>query len=174
MKLTKTQKILLGTAITGVGGYFLYKYFFPADKESDQESEPEKKDADAGTGLVVLPNNTGVVPLPVIVPPKAPVPPTPKPPTLKNIKVDIADLLATNPNGAYMKPLYAGVNGLPIRNLNGIQTDVTKANNYSLGIITKVEKPSISSYKITFQSANGIKYYITHYQANPDWFYIKI
>jgi len=169
MELTKTQKILLGTAITGVGGYFLYKYFFPADKESDQESEPEKKDADAGTGLVVLPGNTGVVPLPVIVPPKPPVPPT-----FKNIKIDISDLLATNPNGAYMKPLYAGVNGLPIFNLNGIKTSTTKANNYSLGIITKVEKPSTISYKITFQSANGIKYYITHYQSKPDWFYIKI
>ena len=70
MKLTKTQKILLGTAIAGIGGYFLYKYLIPTNEESDEESEPDKKDSDAGTGLIVLPGNTGVVPLPVIVPPK--------------------------------------------------------------------------------------------------------
>ena len=74
MKLTKTQKIILGTTIAGVGGYFLYKYFFPADQESDQESELDKKD----TGLLVLPTEIGggaggtggggVVPLPVTIP----------------------------------------------------------------------------------------------------------
>ncbi|MCI4432059.1 MAG: hypothetical protein JHC41_00405 [Nitrosopumilus sp.] len=33
MKLNRTQKILLGTAITGIGGYFLYKYFFPTEED---------------------------------------------------------------------------------------------------------------------------------------------
>lgn len=74
MKLTKTQKIVFGTAIAGIGGYFLYKYLIPADDESDQESDVDQKD----TGLLVLPTGTGggaggtggggVVPLPVTIP----------------------------------------------------------------------------------------------------------
>ena len=48
MELTKTQKILLGTAITGVGSYFLYKYFFPADQESDQELDTGNGSGESG------------------------------------------------------------------------------------------------------------------------------
>ena len=67
MKLTKTQKILLGTAITGVGGYFLYKYFFPTEEDVDTGGGGTGGGG-TGTGLVVLPGNTGVVPLPAIIP----------------------------------------------------------------------------------------------------------
>lgn len=73
MKLTKTQKILLGTAITGVGGYFLYKYFFPTEEDVDTGSGGTggggTGGGGTGTGLVVLPGNTGIVPLPVVIPP---------------------------------------------------------------------------------------------------------
>jgi hypothetical protein len=88
MKLTKTQKILLGTAITGIGGYFLYKYFFPTEEDVNTGSGGTggggtggggtggggtggggTGGGGTGTGLVVLPGNTGVVPLPVVIPP---------------------------------------------------------------------------------------------------------
>lgn len=50
MKLTKTQKILLGTAITGVGAYFLYKYFFPADQESDEQIDTNSGESTGSGG----------------------------------------------------------------------------------------------------------------------------
>lgn len=109
MKLTKTQKILLGTTIAGVGGYFLYKYFFPADQESDQESEPDKKDTGAGTGLVVLPGNTGVVPLPVIVPPK-PDPIVIQSPLKKGDKVNAKVKTATYSGYTLANPYKSGGN----------------------------------------------------------------
>ena len=72
MKLTKTQKILLGTAITGIGGYFLYKYFFPTEEDVNTGNGGTggggTGGSGTGTGLVVLPGNTGVVPLPAIIP----------------------------------------------------------------------------------------------------------
>ena len=67
MKLNRTQKILLGTAITGIGGYFLYKYFFPTEEDVDTGGGGTGGGG-TGTGLVVLPGNTGVVPLPAIIP----------------------------------------------------------------------------------------------------------
>ena len=72
MKLNRTQKILLGTAITGIGGYFLYKYFFPTEEDVNTGNGGTggggTGGGGTGTGLVVLPGNTGVVPLPAIIP----------------------------------------------------------------------------------------------------------
>jgi hypothetical protein len=120
MKLNRTQKILLGTAITGVGAYFLYKYLFPADQESDQESEPDKKDTGVGTGLVVLPGNTGVVPLPVILP------------TLK-----VGDYVnAKNNTGVYSSNTLA--NRYPMGNVKGILSG-TLLKGYYAGKIKKID-----------------------------------
>lgn len=95
---------------------------------------------------------------------------TPKPPTTK---VELADLLATNPNAANNKMLYAGVTGIGIYNLNNVITDKTKAN-ILLGGILSVIKTSNISYKIIFVKGTGIKYYINYYTQSPDHFYVKI
>ena len=97
-------------------------------------------------------------------------PAPPKPPTTK---VEIADLIATDAKAANTKPLYAGIKGIGIYNLNNNITQETKANEF-LGIITNVLKTSNISYKVTFIKATGIKYYINYYTQSPDHFYVKI
>jgi hypothetical protein len=100
-------------------------------------------------------------------------PEPPKPPATNKTKVEIADLLATNAKAADSKPLYAGVTGIGIFNLNNIITEKTKSDTF-LGIITNVLKTSNISYKITFIKGTGIKYYINYYTQNPNDFYVKI
>jgi hypothetical protein len=100
---------------------------------------------------------------------KLPAPPTPN----KGIRVELADLLATNANAANNKMLYAGVTGIGIYNLNNVITDKTKVNTL-LGAILSVIKTSNISYKIIFIKGTGIKYYINYYTQSPDHFYVKI
>ena len=97
-------------------------------------------------------------------------PAPPKPPTTK---VELADLIATNPNAANNKILYAGVTGIGIYNLNNVITDKTKAN-VLLGAILSVTKTSNISYKIIFIKGTGIKYYINYYTQSPNDFFVKI
>ena len=167
MKLTKTQKILLGTAITGVGGYFLYKYFFPTEEDVDTGGGGTGGGG-TGTGLVVLPGNTGVVPLPVVVPPVI-TPPKPN----KGIKVNIADLLATNINKANGSHLYSGYNYYPIYNMNNAQSFLSKKDEF-LGIVRSVKNTSAGYYKITFIVGSGIEYYVNYFTSAPNRWYVKV
>jgi len=102
--------------------------------------------------------------------PAPPKPPTPKP--NKGIKVNIADLLATDIKQGIGAHLYAGENSYPIYNLAGVKTFFTKKDEF-LGIVTAITKTS-TMYKIQFIQGSGIQYFVNYFTQTPNLYYFKI
>ena len=104
------------------------------------------------------------------------------PPTNKIIpkprtKVKVADLLASGITKGNNKPLYAGVSGIHIKNMDGQTTDTTKAGIYAIGIITsavKVDNSIGKGYRLNFVTSTGLNLYTYSYNNKPNDFYIMI
>lgn len=159
MKLTKTQKILLGTAITGVGGYFLYKYFFPTEEDVNtggggtggsgtggggtgggRTGGGGTGGGGTGTGLVVLPGNTGVVPLPVVIPATI-------------VPFNIGDTIYSNQDN-------------PIKAYSDVNNQIFMNNFYKGELIGKIELKTPFSNQYKIRKKNG-----SFYAPLPDTFF---
>jgi len=99
-------------------------------------------------------------------------PATTPPKTNKGIRVNIADLLATDVKQGIGAYLYADANYYPIYNLSNAKASNTKKDEY-MGIVTAITKSGTTMYKIQFIQGTGIQYYVNYYIQTP-YFYFKI